>query len=104
MIIIAKSDWNRVHEIACDIANAAVAEDDILIDSKQEALMCILDELELKYGPCSRITATRADYTDSNPKPLYQEALRQARKEGDSENEQMIIESLSELESDQTEN
>lgn len=55
MISIAKGDWDRVHELACEIANAALQNDDVLVDARQEELMCILDDLQLKYGPCSKI-------------------------------------------------
>jgi hypothetical protein len=96
---IAKDDWRRVHEIACDIANAAGADDHVLAASRKEELMHVLKELESKYGVCSRITATIADYAEEERKlSLYREALRQARAEEDMENEDMILESIAELE------
>ena len=52
---IAKIDWDRVHELACEIANEASQEDNVLAESKTEALMCVLKKLETKYGACSSI-------------------------------------------------
>jgi hypothetical protein len=57
---IAKVDWDRVHELVCEIANAT-SQNDVLAESKTETLMYILKEFEAKYGVCSRITATIAD-------------------------------------------
>ncbi len=83
MKFIAKTDWDRVHELACEIANATGQEDSVLTESKTEMLMCVLKELELVYGPCSKITATTADYTEEEKRPaIYREALRQAKVEG----------------------
>jgi hypothetical protein len=96
---IAKADWDRVQELAVEIANASGQDDQILSDSRTEALMGVLKELEAKYGSCSRISATVADYAEEDKKPsLYREALRQAKAEGDAENERMILESIAELE------
>ena len=95
---IAKVDWARVHDLACEIANATSQEDNVLAESKTEALMCVLKELEAKYGVCSRITATIADYSeDGSQLSLYREALSQAKAEGDVENEKLILDSLAEI-------
>jgi hypothetical protein len=95
---IAKVDWDRVHELACEIANATSQDDDVLAESKTETLMCVLKELEAKYGVCSRITATIADYAeDGRQLSLYREALSQAKAEGDVENEKLILDSLAEI-------
>ncbi len=95
---ILKADWDRVHELDCQIANASAQDDHVLDASRTEALMCVLKELEAKYGTCSRITATIADFAKEDRKlPLYWEALRQAKAEGDSENERLILESLTEI-------
>jgi len=95
---IAKVDWDLVHELACEIANASCQDDDVLAASKIEALMCVLKELEAKYGVCSRITATIADYAEKDRQlSLYREALSQAKAEGDAENERMILDSLAEI-------
>jgi hypothetical protein len=98
---IAKFEWDRVHQLACEIANASSQEDDVLADSKTETLMCVLKELEAKYGISSRITATIADYAEEEKRLLlYHEALRQAKAEGYTENEQLILDSLAEIRSE----
>jgi hypothetical protein len=95
---IAKDDWDRVHELACEIANASGQDDHVLSDSRTEELMGVLKELEARYGTSSKITATIADFAEEERKlPLYRAALQQAKAEGDIENEQMILESISEL-------
>ena len=95
---IAKVDWDRLRELACEIANATGQGDDVLAESKIEALMCVLKELEEKYGVCSRITATIADYAEAGLQlSLYREALSQAKAEGDVENEKLILDSLAEF-------
>jgi hypothetical protein len=61
----------------------------------------LLKELEAKYGISSRITATIADYAEEEKRLLlYHEALRQAKAEGDTENEQLILDSLAEIRSE----
>ena len=98
MVAIAKEDWDHVHELAVRIANASAHEDATLGSSSIEELHRVLTELETKYGDCSRITATRADYAHPNVREaLYHKALQQARAEGDAENERLVLESLSEL-------
>ena len=94
---IAKADWDRVHELACEIANASSQGDGVLAESKTEALFCVLKELEVKYGTCSRIAATVADYAEEDKRlSLYRKALSQAKAEGDAENEKLILDSLAE--------
>jgi hypothetical protein len=99
MIRIAKLDWDQVHELACDIANASGAGDSALVASKKATLMSLLIELEVRYGPCSKITATVADFTEEGEERprLYQEALRLAKAEGDAEEERLILESIAEM-------
>ena len=100
---IAKLDWDRVHELACEIANATSQDDNVLAESKTEILMCVLKELEAKYGARSRITATIADYAeDGRQLSLYREALSQAKAEGDVENENLILDSLAEIDDEKT--
>lgn len=95
---IEKGDWDQVHEIACEIVNASSLQDNVLHESKIEALFDVLRALEKKYGTCSRITATFADYSKEEDRAkLYRAALTQARSEGDGENERLILESLEEL-------
>lgn len=94
---IPLNDWAQIRELACDIANAAGVDDDIMVASRTEALLARLAELEAKHGPCSRITATMADYAATRRLELYQKALQEARDEHDLENEALILESINEI-------
>jgi hypothetical protein len=93
---IDKCDWDQVHQLACEIVNASAQDDIVLSESKKESLMALLRGLERKYGPCSRITATEADFTEGSGTRLllYRKALRQAISEGDTENQILIDESI----------
>lgn len=98
MTQISNTDWDHVHELACEIANAITRSDDVVADSRTEALMEWLETLERKYGQCSKITATKADYAEETMRmELYEKALNQARTEGDTENEKLIVESMMEM-------
>jgi hypothetical protein len=96
---IATEDWQRVHELACDIANASGANDEALTAAKVSSLFDVLRELEAKYGRLSRIIATYADYTEKKEeqRSLLKEAFEAARREGDLENAGLIWESLTDL-------
>lgn len=96
---ILDTEWDLVHELACDIANAALAEDDELHLSKVETLLVFLDELLLQYGEHPSLLATKADYIDDplEKVKLYKRALKVAL-ELEFHNEiAMIEESLKEL-------
>ena len=99
MIRIAKPDWEEVRQLACDIVNASSVDDAVLVASKKETLMSLLRGLEAKYGPCSKITATVADFTEETEvrRRLYQQALQQAKAEGDRAGERLILESIAEM-------
>ena len=93
---ICRKDWKRVIEKACDIANATEDDDDPMYDVHVESLMTLLDELEVKYGPQSRILATRADYIE-NPSErgtLYAQALDLARKANEADEIEEIMDSI----------
>ena len=96
---IEKADWNRVHELACEIANATGIDDGILSESKQESLFSFLDELEVKYGKHPSIFATRGDFTDDRNEAfsLFQQALVLARFYEDKEEEEEILDSIKNL-------
>ena len=100
--MVPKHEWDRVHLLAVEIVEAASLEDDVLYESRVQALFVLLDDLERRYGSQSRILATRADYSDGPDRySLYVEALRMSREEGDTENEAMILESMREIEEDE---
>ena len=96
---ITHQDWERVTEKACDIANSAENDADPMYDVHVESMMALLDELEAKYGPQSRILATRADYLDgfSERRSLYEQALDMARKARDTKEVEEILDSISQL-------
>lgn len=64
-----------------------------------EGMMTLLDELEGKYGPQSKILATRADYLDgfSERRTLYLPALDLARKAHDTKEIEEILDSIKQL-------
>ena len=98
---IAKFDWDRVQEVACEFANAVIMEDVVLSESKRESVMDLLDELEIKYGERARITATRGDFLE-NPheaEKCFERALELSRAENDPEEEFEILDSIRRLES-----
>jgi len=96
---IRRQDWERVIEKACDIANATETDADPMYTVHVEGMMRLLDELEAKYGPQSRILATRADYVDSfsERRTLYEQALDLARKACDTTEIEEIMDSLTKL-------
>jgi len=102
---ICRADWERVFEIACDIANATESDADPMLAVYVDRMMILLDELEAKYGPQSQILATRADYLDDvgERRLLYEQALDLARKAQDTSEVAEIIDSINQLEEEQAE-
>jgi hypothetical protein len=96
---ICRQDWERVVEKACAVANATENDGDPMFEVHVAGLVTLLDELEAKYGPQSRILATRADYLDSvsERRVLYERALELARKAGDTEEIEEIMDSINQL-------
>ena len=62
-------------------------------------MMTLLDELEAKYGPQSKILATRADYLDGflERRTLYEQALGLAEKAHDTKEIEEIMDSIKQL-------
>ena len=96
---ICRQDWDRVIEKACDIANATENDHDPMYEVRVEGMMALLDELAAKYGPQSRILATRADYLEScsERRVLYEQALDLARKAHDQQEIAEIRDSINQL-------
>lgn len=96
---ISRQDWERVIEKACDIANAAENDGDPMYEVHVESMMALLDELAAKYGPQSKILATRADYLESfsNRRALYEQALDLAKKVHDMKEIKEIQDSINQL-------
>lgn len=93
---ISTKDWDLVHELALEIANACgEAEEQI----SRRRLLKYLDDLEMKYGALPSILATRADYvTDNNEKlQLLNQAFILAEATDDSQNLTEVAHSLAEL-------
>jgi hypothetical protein len=96
---IEKTDWNEVHQLACDIANAAMQEDDVLAESKTEALLELLRMLLEKYPEHPSLIATIGDYLEDNldRRAHYMKALAIARRWQYLEEIREIEDSLAEL-------
>lgn len=93
---ISTEDWNAVHELVLNIANAeAEAEENIFTNQ----LLQLLNELEGRYGILPSILATRADYvSDINEQAmLFRQAHALAEASNDIKNLKLISHSLAEL-------
>jgi hypothetical protein len=100
---IDKQDWDEVHDLACDIANAIAMEDVILQESKLAGLFRLLDQLGRKYGDHPALLATRADFIldHAEAMKIYGKALEIARRYQDREEEEEILDSIRQREVDQ---
>lgn len=96
---ISKSAWNRVHEKACDVANAAHSDNDPMYEVYRGQMLEILDELETEFGTQSRILDTRADYIDDPHERLrlYTKALELARAQNDEDEIRVVLQSIRDL-------
>ena len=97
---IDKSDWDAVHQMACDVANASLMEDDVLLASRNTAMLDLLGDLQKKYGDHPSILATTGDYLDdpTDRRKQYLKALAIARAQGNDSEIEEIENSLSDLE------
>ena len=93
---ISTHDWEKVMELAADIANAVGAEDHVLSSKYTEELLAYLEELKATYGALSSILATRADYVAETTErlDLLKNAYTIAHKRGDTLNLTSIASSL----------
>lgn len=94
-----KSDWDSVHETVCEFVNATLAEDDIIAESRNEALMVLFKSLKEKYGDHPSIIATEADFMDDDEQRLaiYKKALEIVKKMNYKEEVDEIIDSIGNL-------
>ena len=67
---ISKEDWDVVHGLAVDVANASMRDDDEATGASRRHLLEYLDFLQEKYGPLPSILATRASYSDDRTEKL----------------------------------
>jgi hypothetical protein len=97
---IVKSDWDQVHELACDIVNAIAMDDEILSQSRRVSLLDLLNDLEQKYGEHPSIIATRGDFCENRDESMacFQKALKLARFYKDEIEEIEILDSINNLE------
>ncbi len=96
---IPTTEWDRVHELAVEIANASVRDDDTVSESGTEELLCYLGELRTRYGDLPSILGTLGDYTEHelDRYDLYARGATEAQRLGDRKNLQIIVESILEL-------
>jgi hypothetical protein len=82
---IDKLDWEAVHELACDVASAAMEDDEGLLAAMNAAMIDLLSKLNAKYGDHPAILATMADYLDdtNDRRAWYLKALAIAKEQGD---------------------
>lgn len=98
---IPTAEWDLVHQLAVDIANAALKDDTAIQESRTEELRCYLAELRTRHGDLPSILGTLADYSDDEAEAyeLYALAIGESQRIGDRKNELILTESISELES-----
>jgi hypothetical protein len=68
---ITTEDWDRVHDLALEVANASGDSDVVASDNASLRLRALLDALQKKYGPLPTLLATRADYVDTGEEREY---------------------------------
>ena len=96
---IEKEDWDRIHELACEVVNATLNEDEILSESRNETLLAALRELKEKYGKHPSILATIGDFTEEKEErmKIYSRALERAKEMNFEEEIFEITESIQDL-------
>jgi len=96
---IPTPEWDRVHELAVEVANASMKDDAVLSEAKTEEMLCYLRELRIRHGDLPSILGTLADYTadDMERYELYSRGVAQAQRLGDGKNLMILHESILEL-------
>lgn len=102
---IKPDDWDVVTQIACDIVNADAIDDEILSDSHMQRMLDTLNEFRGRYGDHPALLATIGDYAKSpaEKRKYYLRALRIARDLRDQDEVNEILDSLQQLESEDSE-
>jgi hypothetical protein len=77
---IPRDIYDRVADLACEITNATLAEDDALASSLYETLRCYHEELNRSGRSHPFVTETLADFTENSKEAvsLYELALQQS--------------------------
>jgi len=96
---IPTCEWDRVHELAVEVANASMQDDAVLEDAKREEMLSWLRELRVRYGDLPSILGTLADYLDDDVEryDLYARGVAEARRLGDGKNLTILLGSILEL-------
>lgn len=96
---IPTSEWDRVHELALEVANASMQDDGVLSEAKTEELLAYLRELRVRHGELPSILGTLGDYMDDELQryDLYARAVAEARRIRDDKNLLILLESILEL-------
>jgi hypothetical protein len=96
---IERRDWDRVHELAVEIANASSDDDVHRGSAATPQLFETLNDLERQYGPLPSILATWADYVDDprEQEALYLRAYAEAEARADKRNMVWVASSLAAL-------
>src|SRR4051812_19878088 len=96
---IKTDDWDRVKDLACQVANASSHGDDEASARYTERLVMLLDEFQEKYGELPSILATKADYIDntSDRLQLLRRAYELAEARQDKSNRVLIASSLAQI-------
>lgn len=97
---LTKEAWSHVMEKACDIANAVMRDDDVMVEVYTVQMLKLLDEMEEEYGNHTQLLATRADYleNDEERRALFEKALVLAKERGDQAEVDEILDSLRTME------
>jgi len=97
---IPTPEWDRVHELAVEVANASMQDDAVLSEARTEEMLSYLRELRVRHGDLPSILGTLGDYTDDEVEryDLYARAVAEARRIGDDKNLMILLESILELE------
>jgi hypothetical protein len=96
---IPTREWDRVHELAVEVANASMQDDAVLSDAKTQEMIHYLRELQVRHGDLPSLLGTLADYTDDDMEryDLYARGIAEARRLGDGKNLMILLESVLEL-------
>jgi hypothetical protein len=96
---ITTEDWDRVHDLALEVANTSGESDHVSSANATLRLRAHLDALQKKYGPLPTLLATRADYVDTSEEREYWllAAYEQASIRSDAKNLIWISSSLAAL-------
>ena len=96
---ISESDWEEIKEIAAEIANAAISEDSIFVESLRLKLLDKLASLEEKYGEHASLLGVIAEYIEmpDEKMSLFNRAYEIAEKQKDYLNLTLVSHSIAEL-------